>query len=242
MTAGFEKPIRSNRKTQHREFAKQEQKTAMNAHRIWSVSLALSGCVLFGYVVLSIGLVDDVLIARNHSAMLRRVKAASESDPPDIEVLTKALRGTDWFVAAAAAERIGQIRQSGDLEPEQTDVAVQALFEALAAGGHWWRFGWDMEEPEFAQFQGAAIEATARFGLEALPALATATDGNSPFEREAACWITLSMLKSGSVDRTTLVERDILERIEGLALNDPDERVKTACASVHRAIADSPGP
>jgi hypothetical protein len=52
-------------------------------------------------------------IARNHSDILRRVKAASESDPPDIGILTKALCGTDWLVAAVAAERIGQIRYLG---------------------------------------------------------------------------------------------------------------------------------
>jgi HEAT repeat protein len=213
---------------------------------VWLASplplLALLVCILLGYAVLSTGLVDDIFVERNRTRMLNQVEVASSSDPPNVEFLTDALNGADWLVAAAAAERIGQLKQSDELESEQVDAAVQSLFEALASGGHWWRFGWDRDEPEFEQFRGAATEAASKFGLEALPTLLSATSSDSSFEREAACWITLSMLTSNTVDQTTLAEQGILERVEDLARDDPDERVKAACASVHSAIANLQGP
>lgn len=204
--------------------------------------LALLACILLGYVILSTGLVDDTFVDRNRPDMLNQVDVASSSNPPDVKFLTDVLNGADWFVAAAAAERIGQLEQSGELRSEQMDVAVQSLFEALATGGHWWRFGWDREDPEFEQFRSAATEAASKFGLDALPTLLIATSSDSPFEREAACWITLNMLKGGSVDQTTLAEQGVLECIESLAWDDPDERVKAACASVHSAIVDLQSP
>jgi hypothetical protein len=50
------------------------------------------------------------------------------------------------------------------------------------------------------------------------------------------------MLTSNTVDQTTLAEQGILERVEDLARDDPDERVKAACTSVHSAIANLQGP
>jgi hypothetical protein len=199
-------------------------------------------CVLLCYAVLSTGLVDDAFAARNRSGVLNRIEVASNSDPPDVEFLIDALSKADWFVAAVAAERMGQLGQSDKLESEQVDVAVQSLFEALASAGHWWRFGWDRDEPEFEQFRSAAIEAASKFGPEAIPMLLSATSSDSPFEREAACWTTLSMLKSGSVDRTALAKQGVLERIHSLAQDDLDERVQAACTSAQGAIRDSQSP
>jgi len=215
------------------------------AHWMWLTSplllLSSLACILLAYILLSIGFVDDTLVARNRSDKLSQVEVASSSDPPDIEFLTNALEGTDWFVAAAAAERLGQFWQS-DKESEQADIIIQYLLEALASGGHWWRFGWDRDEPEFEQFRSAAIEAVSRFGPEVLPALMSALSSDSLYEREAACWITLNMLNDGSVDRTTLAEQNILERIENLAQDGSDERVKAACTSVQDAVSGSQSP
>jgi hypothetical protein len=101
------------------------------------------------------------------------------------------LSGPDWLVAALAADRIGQLHKTGRLEHEQEGVVLQSLFEVLASSGHWWRFGWDRDEPEFDQFRGAAIEAAAEFGSQVYPRLRVAVSSESSFQREAACSIVL---------------------------------------------------
>jgi hypothetical protein len=186
---------------------------------------------LAGYVFLSTGLADALLIARNRPHALNKIEAASNCEPPDIGSLATALDGPDWLVAAVAAERIGLLWQSDRLDSEQADLALDSLFQALAAGGHWWRFGWDREEPEFQQFRGAAIEATAKFGSAALPRLSRAVRGHSPFEREAACWIVLSMIKDSSVDQTSLFEAGLLDGVRDLAKNDSEPTVRESCLS-----------
>jgi len=70
--------------------------------------------------------------------------------------------------------------------------------------------------------------------------LLTAANSGSPFEREATCWIVLSMLKSKSVAQETLVEQGISERIEDLAQDDSSENVKAACISVRDAMITKP--
>ena len=114
---------------------------------------------------------------------------------------------------------------------EQVDFALDSLFQALAAGGHWWRFGWDREESEFQRFRGAAIEATAKFGSAALPMLWRAVRSHSPFEREAACWIVVSMVKDGSIDHAHLFEAGVLDGVRDLAKNDSDPAVRESCMS-----------
>jgi hypothetical protein len=201
--------------------------------------LALSGlliCALTSFVVLSIGLIDDVIIAQDRNDVLGRVKAASSSDPPNIEYLTEVVNGPDWQAAAVAAERIGLLWKSNRLDPGQAEVALHSLFKALASDGHWWRFGWDKEEPEFEQFQSVTIQTVAEFGSKAFPMLSAATDSDSPSAREAACWIALSMVKSNSIDQDALVAEGIPHRIENLAENDPNENVRAACISAQNSI------
>lgn len=210
------------------------QQHIKSVYLLLTVSLLL--CILVG-VCLSTGLVDAILIARDRPQRLSRVDSASNNNPPDIEFLIDALQGPDWYVAAVAAERIGQLWQSGSLENGQATIAVQALFSALASDGHWWRFGWDRDEPEFEQFRGAAIASAAKFGAKIYPRLLAATNSNSPFEREAACWITLGVLKSDPGTQVTLIEWGIRERIESLAQSDPCEGVRASCTAVLNEIS-----
>jgi hypothetical protein len=161
--------------------------------------------------------------------MLERVEAAASSAPPDIELLTNALDGGDWFVAAVAAERIGQLRQSNKLQSEQIDIAIESLFDALGSSGHWWRFGWDRDEAEFEQFRSAAIEAAAKFGPETLSELPVVLSSDSPFKREAACWIVFDLLRNNAIEETTFIKYVVIDRVENLAENDPDNGVKAAC-------------
>jgi hypothetical protein len=198
-------------------------------------------CLLSGYVALSTGLVDDIYLARVRPRMLGQVEMASNRNPPDVESLVSALGRPDWFVAAIAAERLGFLGQSGELEPEQVDTVLQSLFEALSSDGHWWRFGWDRDEPEFEQFRGAAIEAVAGFGPEAIPLLLVAIDSQSPLEREDACWIALDMLRSDLVDQAALADPDFVVHVAGLARSDSNEWVRAACTSAtNEMISQSP--
>jgi hypothetical protein len=187
------------------------------------------------YVLLSTGLVDAFL-TRNRQHVLNEIEVASSSNPPDIASLCRILRGPDWFLAAVTAERIGILWQSDRLESEQADIALRSLFDALASNGHWWRFGWDREDPEFHQFRSAAIEATGKFGPTALPMLLRATSSPHPLEREAACWIVFTMIEDGWVDHTTLAEAGILDGIRDLAKNDSESAVRESCLSVVTSI------
>ena len=210
--------------------------------RYWIVSISLVVvfvliCASVGYVVLSTGLVDSISAVRRRPDKLARVKAAAGSIPPDIALLTDALDGVDWFVAAVAAERIGQLRQSNKLEPGQVDIAVRSLFEALGSGGHWWRFGWDRDEAEFGQFRGAASEAAARFGSKTLSELPAALSSDNPFKQEAACWIVIDLLRSNAIEKTTLIEYGVGDRVENLAKNDLDSSVKAACMAAQDMLA-----
>lgn len=218
----------------------------IKSHWSWRATWLLAGflliCGLFAYILLSTGLVDEIFLARNRSELLLQVKAASHRTPPDIEFLIDALLGTDWLVSAVAAERLGRLWQSGEITSEHTDTIMLVLLHALASDGHWWRFGWDRDEPEFEQFRGEAIEAASSFGAEILPLLDNALRSDSPPEREAACWIIANLLDATSIDRTTLEKQDIVERIKNLAQRDRDDRVKAACASVWATIGTSSAP
>ena len=74
---------------------------------------------------------------------------ARTAEPPDVNFLISHVRSRDWRVAAAATEYVGQLREEDKLTPEQADAAVEKLWKALAAGGHWWRFGWDTDEGDY---------------------------------------------------------------------------------------------
>jgi len=209
---------------------------AMSARLRWSPAswgiLIVLACIWVGYLILVSGLPDEVLIARYRAKTLREIEIAGNSDPPNVEVLTAALSGPDWFASAVAAQRIGELSHSEKLKSNQREIAIRSLVAALASGGHWWRFGWDEDEPEFEQFRGEAIEATSSFGQEALAAVNSALNGTSPLGREAACWIVLSMLKSGAVDQAILTKQGVSESIRQVARNDPHEGAKAACRSV----------
>ncbi len=189
--------------------------------------------VLIGLVVafacLSIGLVDGIvgLISRPH--MLARLDIAVQADPPRVEYLFRAIRGGDWYVAAGAAERVAGLRREGRLQAAEGQVAVETLMEALSSRGHWWRFGWDREEADFEQFRSAAVDAVASFGQSALPSVEKALSTGNSSAREAACWILVTMLEQGLVDREAATAGPLGPRIKDLAAHDPEYGVRNAC-------------
>jgi hypothetical protein len=198
--------------------------------------LPLLVCVLLVYVTLVTGIVDDVFITRNREASVNQIELAIESDPPNIEYLIDALNGADWYVSAVAADRLGQLAESSKIDETQINIVIHSLLEALANNGHWWRFGWDREDAEYELFRSAAIEAVSKYGSEALPDVAQATNSDNHYEREAACWIVLTMFKHGWADQTDLANSNIPERIESLAQSDPNENVKSACMSAQKVL------
>ncbi len=125
--------------------------------------LGLFLCSGVVYMLFTAGVVDDVFIAPGYEARAVWIEEAGRADPPDVEFLLASLTGPDWMSSALAAEELGRLQQSGKLTPQQAEQAGHVL-RRLLDSGHWWRFGWDEDEPDFGQFQGAALET-----LEVLP-------------------------------------------------------------------------
>jgi hypothetical protein len=200
------------------------------------LSLGGLACAVVAYACLSGGVVEFVLTSLCRNGMLDRVKVASEQTPTDMGALTDSLGGPDWYVAAVAAERIRELWLAGKLEPAQAESAVSSLLEAVASRGHWWRFGWDLEESDYERFRGAVIKAIAAFGSTAMPTLLQATVSRKPLAREVACWAALEMTGADPTSKT-LIERQVLPRAEHLAQHDPDPGVRIACSSLQRSMS-----
>lgn len=182
------------------------------------------------YVALSLGVIERAYGLVLRGAIQRGLVSAMAAEPPDVAYLLGSLRSPDWSIAAEAAEDLGRAWDAGRLPPEQNNLVVQSLLGALGRGGHWWRFGWDTDEPEFNQFRGAATYAVARFGDVALPSVAKALTNSNAKLREEACWILVAMLQMGKVSSATLVDQGISNVIATLARSDSHESVRAACS------------
>jgi hypothetical protein len=201
------------------------------------IILLLVLCVSLSYVVTVTGLLDLAILDRRRGELLQQIALASGERPPDIVFLTQHMTDPDWFVAAATAEEVGALQSTQQLTPDQEIAALQSLLDALASSGHWWRFGWDRDEPHYQQFRGAAITAVSVFGSSALDTLLAATYSESSSEREATCWIAYEMAESGIVGAKELADRDILDRIENLATEDRDVNVSYVCNRVYQRLS-----
>jgi hypothetical protein len=195
--------------------------------------ILLVGCSvgLMAYLTLSMGFWNRVFTGASQQESVNRVVSAGKSRPPDLVYLTNAVGHPDWHVAAIAAQQLKQLQQDGEIAPEQATFVISSLLEALASDGHWWRLGWDKDDPEFEQFRGAAIAATVEFGSAALPQLQTALESGKTPKQEAACWVVLGMIKRGYVDATNLNQQGIKGRIEQLAHDGTHEGVRAACTA-----------
>lgn len=188
------------------------------------------------YVALSVGVIERAYRWLLRSAAQRGLASAVTAAPPDVPYLLGALHSPDWSIAAEAAECLGRVRDAGRLPPEQEDLVVRSLLSVLGSGGHWWRFGWDTDEPEFNQFRGAAAYAIARFGGTALPRVAEALTSNNTRLREEACWILLAMLKMGKVSSPALVDQGVVNVITTLAHSDSHDNVRAACSCASASL------
>ena len=210
-----------------------------------AVSLVCAACAVcclafWGYIFLSQGLIDGVLSEHFQDRQLSRLDMARTAEPPDADFLISRVGSRDWFVAAAATEYVGQLWEEQRLTPEQADAAMEKLWDAVAAGGHWWRFGWDLFEGDYDIFQGTALEVLAGFGNRDLPRLLAAGSSRSRFEREAFCWVAYLTLDGGTVSRTTLEQMGILQRVIDLVQNDPDSDVRYGCDVAQQRIDEIP--
>jgi hypothetical protein len=206
----------------------------MNGRRWGLLSLIFFvGClVCIGiYLMLSTGLWDRTFAGTSRQESIDRVVSAGKDRPPDIVYLTSAVSHPDWHVAAIAAQQLKHLQQEGEIVPEQATLVISSLLESLASDGHWWRFGWDKDDPEFEQFRGSAIAAMIEFGPAALPQIQTALESGLPSQQEAACWVVLGLKKRGYVDTTNLDQQGIKKQIAQLAHNDIHEGVKAACTA-----------
>jgi hypothetical protein len=198
--------------------------------------LILVSTLFFGYIVLIQGWFDRIVLSPHRPALLQELNAASQEEPPDVMSIIDALYEPDWHIAAIAAEHIRLLHQSQKLTDSQEDLAIEALLEALGSNGHWWRFGWDREEAQFERFRGSAIVAVAGFGAESVDDVLAASYNGNPFQREAACWIFLEMVK----DETASIENleQIHQRLDDLAEADRNFIVRKACGYVQLQVRD----
>ena len=207
---------------------------------LYAVAVCGMCCLTFwAYMFLSQGLVDDVLSEHFQRRQLSRLDVALTAEPPDVNFLISHIRSRDWLVATGATEYVGQLREEDKLTSEQADAAVEKLWKALAAGGHWWRFGWT-DEGDYDIFQGTALDVLAGFGNRYLPRLLAAGSSRSRFEREAFCWVSYLTLDQGTASRTALDEMGILQKVIDLAQNDPDSWVRLVCNDAQQRIEELP--
>ena len=150
---------------------------------------------------------------------LERLDAAMQLEPPDVYVLRAALSSPDWAVAASAAESLGELWTEGRLDHAQVGPTIRSLFDVLGSGGHWWRFGWDQDEPEYNQFRGAAIDAISRFGNKAYPYVVEAVNRRNSYTRDAACRAARKMIVEERIDSSDFGEQ-FRERVRYLMVND----------------------
>lgn len=138
-------------------------------------------------------------------------------------------------MAASAADDIGELWHLGLISQEQEPLIVRSLLDILGRGGHWWRFGWDEDEPDFNRFRGVATDTVARLGPAAVPAVIASLDSGQRDGREAACWILGSMLAQGALDVSEL-DPNVTGAIARIAQNDPCRGVRAACSYLYNEL------
>ncbi len=200
----------------------------------WSFwALCFIGCIIVcvSFLLLSSGTIDKLILNHNRQDALREIEIASEVPYIDIDSLIDALDNPDWYVVAIATQKIGEIKDAGNLDSNKEDRVVSFLFKSLMRNGHWWRFGWDRDELEFQQFRAVSISVTAKFGISILQNIKKAVDGENPYEQETACWVMREMLQKDIVNSDILKDDGLYERISILATNK-NTGVQAACSFV----------
>ncbi len=192
--------------------------------------------VLAGYMGMSVGLPDALLVTPHRSEAVGTVDAAARAAAPDVDALCSALYSPDRVVAAHAATQLERLVKARALSSGQVDKAARNLVQALGRPGNWWRFGWDREEPEFEWFIRAATSAAAALGPDALPYVAGALDSPLSDQREGACWVACIMGRNGTVPREALARAVGRDRITRMASRDAAEGVRAACRCARLAL------
>lgn len=193
--------------------------------------------LVFAYIMLAFGIFDMIAIKPYRLTAASDVKQAGSKMPPDWDYLFKSLHSPDWFVATVTLAQIAEIQKSGDILPEMVDGILELLFANISEQGHWWRFGWDKEDPEFEQFHSQLIGTISSFYLEdLLPYLENYAKHGSPTQRETVCWIVGEIAKDANDQQQKTHYDKLYAIVDGLAQSDPAPKVKSTCSTIRSRL------
>jgi hypothetical protein len=209
--------------------------------RVATIIVAFGLCVALAIVAFGIaGGIDATYDSLFGATMRERIRFAEQSESPDVTVLMRALRAPSRSISTAAANGLLRLRIAGALEAHAEAEVMDALFDALGNGPHWWWFGWEREEPEFRWFQYYAAMAIAYHGPSALPTATDWLDDARAVRREAACIVIGYMAALRTVEETQLTEADLVGRLRRLAEDDRNEMVRCECDSAYKSTQSAP--
>ncbi len=188
--------------------------------------------IVIAYVILSVGVIESVLLIPNRSSKVHQLEMAVQFNPPDVDYVLEEISSPDWFVASTALHYLEDLRKSDALSIEQSNKALNVVFENLGERGHWWRFGWDKEEAQFNQFYSQVINTASAFGSDLLPWLQIASQDSNPLRREAVCKIIEQLPKDTVMEENDKFLESTREIVQNLASSDPSALVMSTCSRV----------
>jgi hypothetical protein len=162
----------------------------------------------------------------NRAIQLEEVRNARSTTPVDTDLLTNKLLSPDWYVAAVAADALGEAQKSDRLATQDKAMVISSLESSLARPRHWWRLGWDSDDS--ALFRGAVAYALAQFGSEAIPSIVRMLGETNPQKQEGACYALVAMLDEQVVTAEEL-DSQIRHQVNLLADTSKNDDVRDAC-------------
>lgn len=175
----------------------------------------------------AIGVLDSIFILPSRNRDLLNIDVEYSKDIPNIEVMVNALQSNDWYVVAVASNRLRVLNQNKGLSENEIEYVSNLIWQRIESKGHWWRFGWDLNESDYSFFISEAMESFASFGEPALLIVGEALVKEDPFVRLQACYSIPSLLKYNSLESVT--SAGIIEVVHKVSNEDSEEEVRIAC-------------
>lgn len=166
-------------------------------------------------------------LTTNRDIQLEEVRKARSNIPVNTALLTDRLLSPDWYVAALAADALGEAQKSDRLTIPDRAIVISSLESSLARPQHWWRLGWDRDDA--AVFRGAVAYALAQFGSEAIPSIVRMLGEPDPQKQEGACYALVAMLDDQVVTAEEL-DNQIRHQVNVLADTSKYDDVQNACS------------
>jgi HEAT repeat protein len=196
-------------------------------------------CVLFSFCLFafsSVGGIAWVYERYRGSGVKGDLARAMNENPPDVSYMLGVLRSPSWAVAMRAMSSLSTLISHDVISTEEEQLIAESLLHILAKKGHWWRFGWDLDEPEYHGFRETAVSTLSALGEVATEPLAEALDSRQKGKQEAACWVLANMVRTGRIDMDHAKATELLGRASQLTQSSPHENVRSSCSRVLELI------